>query len=269
QYQCLQKVGKLQELHEQQRLRGDTSSNCNALRNQLQPATSGSLGLDLAASVDITLMTMQHYKIPTGIKGPVMINGQTFGGLLAGRSSASAMGLLVLLGCIDADYEGEIMIMVQTSYPPVKISQCQRLAQLIPLPQLTKGLTPLKQNPRGQGGFGSTGGLTLLTIDLSNRPKKRCRLSFQGQDIALTELLDTGADTCIISPTHWPSNWPIQSSTTTVTGIGGMTLANRTPILIVEIEGRQTSASFSIAPLLPMVECLIGWDVLSQLGLML
>lgn len=161
------------------------------------------------------------------------------------------------------------MIMVQTLYPPVKVSQGQRLAQLIPLPQLTKGLIPLKQSPRGQGGFGSTGGLTLLTIDLSTWPKRLCQLSFQGKSITLLGLLDTGADTCIIAPTEWPSDWPVQPSTTTVTGIGGMTLANCTPVLTVEIEGKLASASFSIALLPPTVKCLIGRDVLAQLGLVL
>ncbi|NXR57214.1 POK9 protein, partial [Hippolais icterina] len=144
-----------------------------------------------------------------------------------------------------------------------------RLAQLVPLPQMTGGLTPLKQEPRQQGSFGSTGGLALLTIDLSTRPKRSCQLSFQGQSITLIGLLDTGADICVISPGEWPSDWPVQPSTTTVTGIGGMTLANRTPVLKVEIDGKQAAASFSIAPLPPTVKCLIGRDVLSQLGLVL
>ncbi|NXD04076.1 POK9 protein, partial [Certhia familiaris] len=266
--QCLPpKVGKLEKQREQQP-RGDTSSSCDAGR-QLQPATGGSLGLDVAASVDVTIMTSQPQKIPMGLIGPILINGQPVGGLLIGRSSASMLGLFVLPGVIDLDYEGEIMIMIYTPYPPVKITKGQRLAQLLPLPQMTKGLTPLKQEPRAQGGFGSTGGLTLLTIDLSTRPKKPCQLRYQDYSITVLGLLDTGADTSIIAPAHWPSDWPIQPSTTTVTGIGGMTLANRTPTLTVEIDGKQASVSFSIAPLPLTVECLIGRDVLSQLGLVL
>ncbi|NXH65446.1 POK9 protein, partial [Rhabdornis inornatus] len=225
--------------------------------------------LDLAASVDTIIMTTQPHKVPTGITGPIIIKGQPVGGRLIGRSSASAMGMIVLPGCVDADYEGEIMIMVQTSYPPLKITQGQRIAQFIPLPQLTKGMLPLKQGPRGQGGFGSTGGLTLLTIDLSTRPKKPCKLYFQGQSMDLIGLLDTGSDTCVIAPDKWPADWPIQPSTTTVTGIGGMTLASRTPVLTVEIEGKTAAASFSIAPLLLSVKCLIGRDVLTQLGIVL
>lgn len=223
----------------------------------------------MAASVDVTILSNQPHRIATGLFGPVMINGQAVGGLLLGRSSASMLGLFVLPGIIDADYQGEIMVMVHTPYPPIRINKGQRIAQLVPLPQLTKGMTPLKQEPREQKGFGSTGGLTLLTIDLSDRPKKPYTLYYRNQSIILTGLLDTGADTSIITPGEWPSEWPLQSSTTTVTGVGGVALASRTPMLTVEIDGRRATAVFSLALLPPTVSCLIGRDVLAQLGLVL
>ncbi|NXA57684.1 POK9 protein, partial [Nothocercus julius] len=103
----------------------------------LQSATAGSLGLDLAAAVDVTLYTHRPTRIPTEIKEPIVINGHRLGALLLGRSSASVMGLFVLPGVIDADYTGEIQIMAHTPYPPLKIGQGQRIAQLVPLPQLT------------------------------------------------------------------------------------------------------------------------------------
>ncbi|NXO96300.1 POK9 protein, partial [Certhia brachydactyla] len=271
QLHCLPpKVRKLEKQHKQQPRR-DTSSSCNASRvhQQLQPATGGSLGLDVAPSVDVTIMTSQPQKIPTGLIGPILINGQPAGCLLIGRSSASMLGLFVLPGVIDLDYEREIMIMIYTPYPPVKITKGQRLAQLLPLPQMTKGLTPLKQEPRAQSSFGSTESLTLLTIDLSTRPKRPCQLRFQNHSITVLKLLYTETDTSIIAPTEWPSDCPIQPSMTTVTGIGSMTLANRTPTLTVEIDGKQASVSFSIAPLPPTVKCLIGRNVLSQLSLVL
>ncbi|NWV72336.1 POK9 protein, partial [Malurus elegans] len=152
-------------------------------------------------------------------------------------------------GVIDPDCKGEIMIMAHTPYPPVRIPKGQRLAQLVPLPQLTKGLPALTHTPRPEGGFGSTGGLTLITLDLSTRPKTSCRLTYQGHSTVLKGLLDTGADSSVIDPAHWPLNWPTLPSPVTVTGIAGMTLAHRTPVLTVEIEGRQASAAFSITPL--------------------
>ena len=60
----------------------------------LQPATRGSLGLDLATAVDTTLIDNRTQKIATRVRGPLIINGQSYGALLLGRSSGSLKGLL-------------------------------------------------------------------------------------------------------------------------------------------------------------------------------
>uniref|UniRef100_A0A8C3MZC9 dUTPase-like domain-containing protein n=1 Tax=Geospiza parvula TaxID=87175 RepID=A0A8C3MZC9_GEOPR len=135
----------------------------------LQPATAGSLGMDVASSVAVTLMTTQPEKVPTGIKGPIIIDGQPMGALLLGRSLAAMMGLFVLPGVRDADFTGEICVMVYTPFPPIQIEKGQRIAQLVPLEQMTKSLPPRQSQLRGERGFGSTGGLTLLTMNLNDR----------------------------------------------------------------------------------------------------
>ncbi|NXG40785.1 POK9 protein, partial [Psilopogon haemacephalus] len=191
------------------------------LFTNLQPATRGSLGLDLAAAVDVTFMTSQPYKIPTNVKGPVVIGGKIFGALLLGRSSASMLGLFVLPGIIDADYTGEIMIMAYTPFPPIMIIKGQKIAQLVPLEQITKDMIPLLKEQRQDKGFGSSGDLTLL-------PKQKLEIEYQGQRWSFLGLLDTGADSSIISPDRWPKHWPLQPSAITVTGVGGLTLASRT-----------------------------------------
>ncbi|NXE71306.1 POK9 protein, partial [Calcarius ornatus] len=192
----------------------------------LQPTTTGSLGLDLAAAVDVMLMTPHPQKILTGIYGPIVIQDKVVGALLFGRPSASMLGLFVLPGVIDADYTGEIMAMAYTPFPPVQVNKGQRIAQLVPLEQMTKGLQAIKGQERGEKGFGSTGGLTLLTLNLSERPKKRVEVEFQGQKRSFSGLLDTGADSSIISPSCWPQHWPLQPAATTVTGVGGFSLAS-------------------------------------------
>lgn len=53
-------------------------------------------------------MTTRPEKVPTGIKGPIIIDRQPMGALLVGRSSATMMGLFVLTGIIDADFTGEL-----------------------------------------------------------------------------------------------------------------------------------------------------------------
>ncbi|RLV62935.1 hypothetical protein DV515_00018794, partial [Chloebia gouldiae] len=260
--------GKLGNQRESQQPREDTNSS-SVSTSVPQPATAGSLGMDLAAAVEVNIMTTSPIKIQTGVKGPIMINGQTVGGLLLGRSSAFMMGLFVLLGVIDADYTGEIMIMAHTPFPPIRIQQGQRIAQLVPLPQLSKGIVPAHDVKRGKGGFGSTGGIALLTLDLSTRPKKTVELRYREQKCTLTALLDTGADSSIISPQSWPQGWPVQASTSTITGVGGMTLASKSPLLTVVIGNRRLNAVFSIVQLPPTVQCLVGRDILTQLGIVL
>ncbi|NWX38657.1 POK9 protein, partial [Notiomystis cincta] len=159
----------------------------------------GSLGLDLAAAVDTTLMSTQPQKISTGVKGPITVGGRPVGALLLGRSSASMSGLFILPGVIDADYTGEIMIMAYMLFPPLMIMAGQRIDQLIPLDQSTRGLPPKQEKERGTAGFGFTGGLTLLTINLNERPKRKIELEYQGQKRTFTGLLDTGADSSIIA----------------------------------------------------------------------
>lgn len=164
---------------------------------------------------------------------------------------------------------GEIMIMAYTLFPPLMITAGQRIAQLIPLDQSTRGLPPKQEKERGTAGFGSTGGLTLLTINLNDRPKRKTEIEYQGQKRAFMGLLDTGADSSIIAPDSWPQHWPLQPAATTVTGVGGMTLASRSPPLTVIIDKKRVTATFSVVQLPATVHCLIGRDILSQLGVVL
>ncbi|NWS79204.1 POK9 protein, partial [Crotophaga sulcirostris] len=268
-------TGKREEQREPPKPRRDTSScgptsaNSNQPSFGLRPATNGSLGLDLAAAVDITLMTPQPTRIPTAVRGPITINSQPVGALLIGRSSTTLSGLFVLTGLIDADYTGEIQIMAYTPYPPICIKKGQRIAQLIPLPQLAKGITSLKQGDRGQYGFGSSGDATFAVLDLNSRPRRKISIQFQGSSHALTALLDTGADVSIIAPAAWPRDWPILASTATVTGVGGFTAASRSPPINVSMESKTAQVVFSIAQLPPGVQCLLGRDALAQLGFVL
>ncbi|TRZ10604.1 hypothetical protein HGM15179_016501 [Zosterops borbonicus] len=61
----------------------DTNSSC-AAASDLHPATSGSLSLNLAATVDISIKDNRPVPIPTGVKGPVTYQGQSVPALLLG-----------------------------------------------------------------------------------------------------------------------------------------------------------------------------------------
>ncbi|RLV98435.1 hypothetical protein DV515_00010853 [Chloebia gouldiae] len=214
-------------------------------------------------------MTNHPEKIGTGVKGPIVVNGQAMGVLLIERSSASMLGLFVLPGVIDADYEGEIKIMVYTPFPPMKIEKGQRIAQLIPLPQTVSYIAPSQLASCHDKGFGSTGGLTLLTLDLSTRPRRSVTIQYQAETVTVDGLLDTGADGSIISPECWPTSLPVLLSSATVTGVGGMTLAKRTPTVLVTVDNKVVHTTLSIVDLPRGVQCLLGRDILAQLGVVL
>ncbi|RMB96471.1 hypothetical protein DUI87_27146 [Hirundo rustica rustica] len=162
---CPVRIGKLQNQREVGPRQDTSSSSCSA-DNQLVPATSGSLGLDLAAAVTVTLFNNSPHVVSTGVFGPIIVNGQPTGGLILGRSSGSVLGLFIEPGVVDADSEGEIFVIASTPYPPMKILKGQKIAQFVPLPQLTANILPRSKEPRGTGCLGSSGAITLPVIDL-------------------------------------------------------------------------------------------------------
>ncbi|NWX42837.1 POK9 protein, partial [Steatornis caripensis] len=157
---------------------------------------SGSLGVDVATTVEETLLDRMTQLLPTGVYGPLKVNGQAVGALLLGRSSAALKGLTVIPGVIDADYTGEIKIMVKTDFPSLIIPKGSRIAQLVPLPQLLQGETT---HFCGNQGFGSTGQPALFSLPLNSRPEMSVTLTYQSKSVIVRALLDSGADVTILS----------------------------------------------------------------------
>ncbi|KFU83377.1 hypothetical protein M959_05883, partial [Chaetura pelagica] len=159
----------------------------------------GSIGIDLAAAVDVTLITTSPVKIPTGIHGPIIREGSMVGALLLGRSSTGLAGLVVLPGVIDADYTGEIQIVAFTLHPPMTITKGTRIAQLILYEK--HPLTPSTRQPsRGNKGFGSTGQqLVNLVQQMQQRPQLTVVLKYKQEQHTVRAMTDTGADVTIFS----------------------------------------------------------------------
>ncbi|NXO12470.1 POK9 protein, partial [Oriolus oriolus] len=158
----------------------------------------GSLGLDLETAVAVTVTGNRPQKIPTRVQGPLLINQQACRALLLGRSSSGLRGLFVLPGLINADFQGEICIVAQTLFPPMHIPKGSKIAQLIPMQQLTSAMEPITNQCRGSKGFGSSGSLALLTLDLQERPVVPAVFQCQGEDLHICVLLDPGADVTIV-----------------------------------------------------------------------
>jgi dUTP pyrophosphatase len=126
-------------------------------------ATAGASGMDLRANLDasITLHPLQRVLVGTGL---YMALPKGYEAQVRPRSGlAFKHGLTILNspGTIDADYRGEIKVMlINLSEEAFVIEDGERMAQLVIAAHSRVMWTPvaaLDDTPRGQGGFGSTG----------------------------------------------------------------------------------------------------------------
>ncbi len=135
------------------------------LRDQLPSyATTGSAGLDLRAALaePLVLAPGQTELIPTGLS--IYIADPGYAGLILPRSGLGHKHGIVLgnlVGLIDADYQGPLMVSAwNRGNQAFTIEPMERLAQLVVVPILQVGFNLVEsfdQSARGAGGFGSTG----------------------------------------------------------------------------------------------------------------
>ncbi|MFN5258536.1 MAG: dUTP diphosphatase [Burkholderiales bacterium] len=135
------------------------------MRDQLPNyATSGSAGLDLRACIDTPLLISpgETHLIPTGLS--LYIANPGFAGMILPRSGLGHKNGIVLgnlVGLIDADYQGPLMVSTwNRGQQPFTINPLDRLAQLVIVPIQQVGFNVVDEFPstdRGAGGFGSTG----------------------------------------------------------------------------------------------------------------
>ena len=128
-----------------------------------QYGTSDAAGADLRACIDepVTLTPGERKLIPTGLKMAIPTG---YEGQVRPRSGlAVKKGLTVLNspGTIDADYRGDVMIiLINLGSEDVIIERGDRIAQLVIAP-VTRAEFNLRETlddtQRGSGGFGSTG----------------------------------------------------------------------------------------------------------------
>ena len=128
-------------------------------------ATPYSAGVDLLAAVgqgeEIVLRPMERALIPTGL---AMALPEGFEAQIRPRSGlALKYGITCLNspGTIDADYRGEIKIMlINLGGEPFVMTRGMRIAQMVVAPYVQVTFAPTDTLPpteRGAGGFGSTG----------------------------------------------------------------------------------------------------------------
>lgn len=126
-------------------------------------ATPLSAGMDIRANLSepITLQPMERCLIPTGLH---IALPQGYEAQMRPRSGLALKHGITLLntpGTIDADYRGEIgIILINLSTEPFTINDGERIAQMVIARHEQAEWLPvevLDETERGSGGFGHTG----------------------------------------------------------------------------------------------------------------
>jgi dUTP pyrophosphatase len=127
-------------------------------------ATPGSAGLDLRACIDapLTLEPGSTHLIPTGLA--IHIADPAYAAMILPRSGLGHKHGIVLgnlVGLIDSDYQGELMVSTwNRGSASFVLNPMERLAQLVIVPILQVAFNVVDEfteSERGRGGFGSTG----------------------------------------------------------------------------------------------------------------
>jgi dUTP pyrophosphatase len=127
-------------------------------------ATPGSAGLDLRACIDeaLTLAPNAWQLIPTGMA--IYLKDPAFAALILPRSGLGHKHGIVLgnlVGLIDSDYQGQLMVSAwNRSAVAFTMQPMERIAQLVIVPVVQAKFNIVNEftaSERGEGGYGSTG----------------------------------------------------------------------------------------------------------------
>jgi dUTP pyrophosphatase len=127
-------------------------------------ATAGAAGLDLRACLDspMTLEPGQSELVPTGMA--IHVADPAYAAIILPRSGMGSKNGIVLgnlVGLIDSDYQGPLMVSLwNRGSARFTVQPLDRVAQLIVVPVVQVDFEVVDEfaaSARGAGGFGSTG----------------------------------------------------------------------------------------------------------------
>ena len=128
-------------------------------------ATPGSAGLDLRACLDapLTLAPGEWQLVPTGMA--IHLADPGYAAMILPRSGLGHKHGIVLgnlVGLIDSDYQGQLMVSAWNRSPTAfTLQPMDRLAQLVIVPVVQPSFRLVEEfgavSQRGEGGYGSTG----------------------------------------------------------------------------------------------------------------
>ena len=130
-------------------------------------ATTGAAGMDVLSAEDVTLAPGGRHAVATGLALAIPEGFEVQVRPRSGLALKHGISLPNTPGTIDSDYRGELkIILINLSDEPFAIHRGDRIAQLVLAPVVLARwdeVAELDDTTRGEGGFGSTGGVVSLS----------------------------------------------------------------------------------------------------------
>jgi dUTP pyrophosphatase len=129
-------------------------------------ATDGAAGMDVLAAEDVTLEPGARHAVATGLAVAIPAGFEIQVRPRSGLALKHGVTVPNTPGTIDSDYRGELkVIVINHGSDAFEIRRGDRIAQLVLAP-VTRAtwlvVEELDETARGDGGFGSTGGVVAL-----------------------------------------------------------------------------------------------------------
>ena len=129
-------------------------------------ATAGAAGMDVVSAEDVTIAPGARHAVATGLALAIPEHFEVQVRPRSGLALKHGITVPNTPGTIDSDYRGELkVILINHGQDPFEIRRGDRVAQLVLAP-VTRAAwllaDELDETARGEGGFGSTGGVVAL-----------------------------------------------------------------------------------------------------------
>ena len=129
-------------------------------------ATSGAAGMDVVSAEDVTIPPGGRHAVATGLAVAIPQDYEIQVRPRSGLAFKHGITVPNTPGTIDSDYRGELkVILINHGAVPFEVRRGDRVAQLVLAPVTRASwlvVDELDATARGEGGFGSTGGVVAL-----------------------------------------------------------------------------------------------------------
>jgi dUTP pyrophosphatase len=129
-------------------------------------ATDGAAGMDVVSAEDVTIAPGARHAVATGLALAIPPGFEVQVRPRSGLALKHGITVPNTPGTIDSDYRGELkVILINLGADPFEVRRGDRVAQLVLAPVTRASwltVEELDETARGEGGFGSTGGVFAL-----------------------------------------------------------------------------------------------------------